>query len=293
MRPRIAVLTLICLASIIVACRPRTTPSPSIPPEEPQVTEPKEPITRRLQFSPSIYRYHFEQATQITANGSTDTTPSTITTRAQIIVTVAAEPNSDVQVSISFDSISISTQGSIPSRGFRQVTSLDSVLQARFSAAGTGTVVETHLADSLCAYSQFITAARELLLPELPMQIENSETRVYTDSMTQRACRGGVIVELTTVRESRDLSREPPEFMLHQRTEIAGSGQMRRDSMTVSGSILTHGAATFTATNRLPSLVETQSEGTITVQLGNLTTAFRQTSHQQMQLINPDNRLGH
>src|SRR5687768_16412308 len=119
MRPRTPVLTLICLASIIAACRARTTPSPSIPPEKPQVTEPREPITQRLQFSPNIYRYDFEQATQLTATGSADTTPSTITTRAQIVVTVAAEPNSDVQVSISFDSISISTQGSIPSRGFR------------------------------------------------------------------------------------------------------------------------------------------------------------------------------
>jgi hypothetical protein len=285
MRSKTLGITAICVAGITAACRPTTTPSPSPPPEKPQVLGPKELTTQYLRFSPNIYRYHFEQAARITVSGSVDTTPSTITTRAQILVTVAAEPNLDVQVSISFDSITISTQGSIPSPGFTQVTSLDSVLQARFPVAGTSTTVETRLADSLCAYSQFITAARELLLPELPVQIESPGTKVYTDSVSQKACRGGIIVDLTTIRQLRDLSREPPEFTLQQRTEIAGSGQLRRDSMTVSGSILTRGVARFATANRLPSFIQTESEGAITVRLGSLTTAFRQVSHQQIRLI--------
>lgn len=276
---------MICLAGITAACRPTTTPSPSPPPEKPQVLGPKELTTQYLRFSPNDYRYHFEQSARIIVDGSADTTPNTITTRAQILVTVVTDLNSDVQVSVSFDSISISTQGSIPARGFTQATSLDSVLQARFPVDGTRTTVETRLADSLCAYSQFITTARELLLPELAMQIESPGTKVYTDSVSQKACRGGVIIELTTIRELRDLSHEPPEFTLQQRTEIAGSGQLRRDSMTVSGSILTRGVATFATANRLPSLVQTESEGTITVRLGSLTTAFRQVSHQQIRLI--------
>lgn len=285
MRSRTLRITAICVASITAACRPATRPSPSALPEQHEAFEPKDIKTRQLQFSSSIYRYHLEQATQIIASESADTIPSTITTRARILVSVAVEPNSDVEVSISFDSISISTDGSIPSPGLKQVASLDSILLARFSVTEIGTTVETRLADSLCAYSQFIVAAQEVLLPELALRIETPGTRVHVDTGTHKACRGGITLELITVRELRDLSREPPEFMLQQQTQIGGSGQLRRDSMTISGSILTRGTATFATANRLPSLIQTTSEGTINVQLGTLTTTFRQISQQQIRLV--------
>ena len=272
----------ICLAGIATACTPATIPSPSPAPDKPQVSGPTQPATRYLHFSPNIYQYQFQQAAQITADGSPDTVPSTITTRARILVTVATRANSDVEVSISFDSISMNTEGLVPSRGFSQVTSLDSVLQGVFSTSATR--VEPRLGDSLCAYSQFITAARELLLPELLRQVEIPGREVYVDSITQKACRSGIAIELTTVRELRDLSRNPPEFAIQQRTNVAGSGQPQRDSITVSGSILTRGVAIFGNTNRLPSLVQTESEGTITVQLGSITTVFRQTSRQEIRL---------
>lgn len=274
--------TAICLAGVVAACTPATIPPPSPTPEKPQAVGPDQPAIRSLYFSPNVYRYRYEEAARITADGSGDTVPNTITTNARILVTVATGADSTIAVSISFDSISITTQGSIPSRGFSQVTSLDSVLLGNFSRAST--TVEARLADSLCAYSQFITVARELLLPELLVQIESPGRKVYIDSVTQNACRGGITVKLATIRELRDLSRDPPEFTIQQQTEISGTGQLRRDSIAVSGSISTRGAATFATANRLPSLVRTESEGTITVRLGNLTTVFRQTSHQEIRL---------
>jgi hypothetical protein len=282
MRPQNIAATACLLAGITAACTPRSALPPLPAPETPELPSATEPITRYLHFSPNIYRYHFEQTAQVNARGSTDTLPSTITTRAVILVTVAAEPDSSIGVSISFDSISMTTQGSIPSRGFSQVASLDSVLHARFSA--TGIVVEPRLPDSLCAYVQFLSTARDLLLPGLAVQIESPATKVYTDTVVQTACRGGTNIELNTIRELRDLRREPIEFALHQRTEIHGLGQLRRDSITISGSISTSGAAVFATNNRLPTLVQTQSEGTITVQLGSLTTKFNQISRQEIRL---------
>lgn len=271
-----------CLAGIVAACTPATIPSPSPAPGKRQVLGPTQPVTKYLHFSPNIYRYQFEQVARITADGSADTVPSTITTHARILVTVAAGINSDIGVSISFDSISITTEGSVPPRGFGQVTSLDSVLQGVFST--TGTTIEPRLADSLCAYSQFITAARELLLPELLLRVELPGRGLYVDSVSQKACRGGMTVNLTAIRELTDLSRNPPQFAILQRTELDGTGKVQRDSITMSGAISTRGYAIFATANRLPSLVQTESEGTITVQLGSITTVFRQTSRQEIQL---------
>jgi hypothetical protein len=269
------------LATAAPACTTRT-PSPAVPVPIPGLPTADRPPVRYLRFSPGIYHYRFQQRTQIDAEGSTDTVPSIISTQATIAVAVTVEADSSVQVIVSFDSISISTQGSIPSRGFSQVSTLDSIIRTRFSHAGI--VVEAQLPDSLCAYSQFVSTARELLLPELAAEVQSPGRRVYRDSVSQHACRAGIPIEFVTTRELHNQRRDSIEFMLRQQTILQGAGMTRRDSLIVSGSISTHGTVSFASGNRLPSVVQTQSEGTIRVRLGSLTTNFRQTSQQEIRL---------
>ncbi len=279
---------LILVAGIAGACTPRAV-SPPLPTPGPTGLPPTDrPALRYLRFSPNTYRYRFQQTVQINAEGSADTVPSTISTRAVVLVVVTSEPDSSIRVTVSFDSIFISTHGSIPSRGFSQVVSLDSVLHTRFSP--TGVTVETRLPDSLCAYGQFVSAARELLLPELQFQIESPQRKIYTDTATHQACRAGVAIKLVTTRELQDQGQDSGELALRQQTEIQGAGVLRRDSLMVTGSVSTRGKVSFATGNRLPSLVQTQSEGTIRVQLGSLTTIFSQTSNQEIQLEGLDRR---
>ena len=270
------------LGGFAVGCASTTPAPPVLPPGIPQIPTPAEATTRFHSFSPSLYRYHFEQTADIRAEGSADTIPGSIMTRATLLVTVRAESDSIFGVAVTIDSISITTQGSIlPQRSERPLR-LDSVLSAEFSR--TGVVATSQLPDSLCAYSHFVTIARELILPELPIQLHSPTSQVYTDTIIDRACRAGTEIAVTITRELRDHGREPTELALQQRTQLQGAGVLRRDSIKVSGSITSHGTASFATANRLPSHVQTRSAGTITVQLGNTITVFHQTTVQTIRL---------
>src|SRR5688572_23868209 len=181
------------IASVIglaAGCTPASrvppTPGPATP-EIPRIDE--EPGSMSYQFIPNTYRYRFQQTADIRGNGPADTIPSRITTRGIFVVRVTSELDSLISVAISADSISITSEGSIPGRGFQQISALDSVIAARFSQGGV--VIESRLPDSLCAYSQFTSMARELLLPELGIQADSPTRRVYRDTVTQHACRAG------------------------------------------------------------------------------------------------------
>ena len=271
------------LVGFVVGCA-STTPAPPVsPPGTPQIPTPAEATTRLHSFAPSLYRYRFEQTADIRAQGSAeDTIPGNVITRATVLVTVRAESDSIFEVTVTIDSISITTQGSILPQRSQEPLRLDSVLSAKFSR--TGVVTERRLADSLCMYSQFVTTARELILPELPVQLYSPVSQVYTDTIVDRACRAGTEIELTITRELRDLRREPTELALRQQTRLQGAGVLRRDSLKVSGSITSHGTASFATANRLPSYIQTQSAGMITVQLGNTATVFHQTTVQTIRL---------
>ncbi len=271
------------IIGLATSCTPASrvppTPGPATP-EIPSINE--APGSVSYQFAPNTYRYRFQQTADIHGNGPTDTTPSRILTQGLFRVRVAAESDSSVTITISADSISITSQGSIPGRGLQQISTLDSVVTAKFSPSGV--VMGAELPDSLCAYQQFTAMARELLLPELGLQTQSPTRQVYRDTVTQHACRAGTRIELVTVRQLRDRGRNPAEFSLEQETEIRGAGMLRRDSITVSGSVATRGTVSFSIGNRLPSLIQTHSEGRITVNLGSTTTLFHQRSTQEIRL---------
>lgn len=232
----------------------------------------------KLRLSVGSFQYRLRQNTKVHAKSSTDTTPSSITTTARLSVDVTLHSDSGYAIIVSVDSLKISSEGLIPSRSVTDVSSLGPVLGASFR--GNNMTVETYLPDSLCAYSQFITAARKLLLPPLPIQIRTPLTEVWVDTATTISCRAGTRIEILTIQQIKDLRREPHEFTLDERTELRGAGILNRDSVIVAGSIRTLGSALFTNRSRLPSLVQTESDGSITVRLGNSTMVFRQTSTQ-------------
>ncbi len=270
------------IIAITVSCTPRVSVPPPVGPITPPIPSAEQSGVISHRFIPNTYRYRFQQTADIRGNGPADTIPSRITTRGIFVVHVTSELDSLISVAISADSISITSEGSIPGRGLQQISALDSVIAARFSQGEV--VVESRLPDSLCAYSHVTSMARELLLPELGIQADSPTKRVYRDTVTQDVCRAGTNIQLITVRDLRDRGRNPVEFTLEQQSRLQGAGLLRRDSITVAGSINTQGSAFFTAGNRLPFLIQSQSEGRITVRLGTTTTLFHQESIQELRL---------
>ncbi len=284
MRRQLPAVVAVMVGIITGACAPTAIPPISSPLPTIADTVTGDPSTSGdLRLIPGVYRYQFTQSAQITGDRAADTLPGKIATRALIHAVVTTEPDSAFAITVSFDSITTSTEGSIPPRGMGQPLSLDSVLKGTFSRLGNTSVVR--LPDSLCAYSQFVRIAQELLLLELTHDISVPMKRSFTDTTTQRGCRAGMSIELTTIRELKNLGRSAGEIEIQQRTTVHGTGVLRRDSLAVSGSITSRGKASFTALNRLPSIVQTQSDGTITVQLGSTTTLFRQQSTQEIRLL--------
>ena len=261
---------------------PVTVPGPGTPtgitPEPAQATH--------LRFSPGIYRYLFTQTAEITGSSSTDTVPGTITTRGLIHAVVTSQDDSSFAVSISFDSVAISTQGSIPPRSTSQLLSLGSIIRAVFSQTTTST--EIHLPDSLCSYGHLTGVGREVLLPELAFNVELPTRTTFTDTTTYRSCRAGIAVAVTTTRELKHTDRSSREMTLEQESTVQGVGVLRRDSIAVTGSVSTRGRVSFTTLNRLPTLLQSESHARITVQLGSTTTQFRQESTQEIQLVSTE-----
>ena len=272
------------LLCAIASCSPGASLPPVPTPPAPRLPVPNEPHPSRYSFVPNVYQYHFQQVADIQEDGATDTLPSRITTRAVLTLSVTAGADSSITVDVSIDSISITSEGSIPPRGLQQISALDSVISATFSPTRSFPEVKVRFADSLCAYSQFLMTARELLLPELGIELLTPTKHLYRDTVTHYACRAGIGLTLITTRELRDVGSHPPELLVQQQTAIQGRGSLRRDSLSINGSVMTRGTIFFTTVNRLPSSVQTTSEGIITVHLGSITTTFRQISTQQLWL---------
>ena len=264
-------------------CTPTASPPITTPTPASDITPSGPATTAYRRFSPGTYRYRYSQTAQVQGDGPTDSLPGIITTQAFIQADVGIEPDSSFTVTVSFDSITIDAQGSIPTRGVGQPVRLDSVVRGAFSRAGS--TLQSQLPDSLCAYSQFITTARELLLPELGFEIPIPMRKNSADTAIQRACRAGTSIEMTTVRELRENRRNPTEVEVEQQTELHGAGVLRRDSVIVDGSISSRGRIFFSTNHRLPTLIQTESEGTITIQLGSNLTRFRQRSTQRTELL--------
>jgi hypothetical protein len=236
---------------------------------------------RDLTFSAGSFQYRLRQNTKVHAEGLADTTPSSITTTALLSVDVISLGDSAYDVTVSIDSLQMSTEGLIPSRSVTAISFLDPVLQAFFR--GNKTTIETYLPDSLCAYSQFVTAARQVLLPLLPTRIKTPLSQVWVDTVSLVSCRAGSRIEMLVVQQISDLRREPREFALDERAELKGAGMLSINAVTVSGSIRTHGSISFTGGSRLPSLLRTESEGSITAQVGDSTMVFQQTTTQYIE----------
>ena len=275
-------LHMLILLTVSAACAPASRPPIAVPEPSPGIT-PEPSSTARLRFSPGTYRYRLIQTAEVKGSGVADTLPSQITTQALITAAVSSESDSSFVVIVSFDSISITTQGSIPPRGMGQPVSLDSLARGVFSRAGAST--ELQLPDSLCAYGQLGAISRQLLLPELPLETEVPLRGRLTDSTTQRSCRAGIVIQTTTVRELKNAGQAIGELTIEQESQIQGAGTVRMDSITVSGSVSTRGKASFSALNRLPTLIQSKSQGTITVQLGTTLTNFRQQTSQEIRLL--------
>lgn len=278
---------LLLLGSAVIvssACPSSTVPPISLPtPSTPEIGNPDVSTLSHLRLTPGVHRYRLSQTTEAAGDGATDTIPGTVTTTAAIQVTVRNETDSTFLVTISFDSIAISGGGAVPTRGIRHPTVLDSVVRARFSPSHN--TVESHLPDSLCAYSQFTAVGRQLLLPELLSGPVASTRAVLRDTTTYHSCRAGTRIGGRTIRESRTRPGNSGQLEITQETELHGAGLLRRDSVLVRGSITTRGTVSFESTDRLPAFVQTQSDGTIEVRLGSSVTTFRQRSSQEIRRV--------
>lgn len=275
------------LSVLIGACTTSGSRAPTVIPAVPAeaVTTGITEDPRDLNFSAGSFQYRLRQDTKVHTEDSTGTIRSSITTTALLLVDVTSHSDSAYDVIVSIDSLQMSTEGLIPSRSVADISSLGPVLRASFR--GNNTTIETYLPDSLCAYSQFVTAARQVLLPPLPIQIKTPLPQVWVDTVSLISCRAGSRIEMLVIQQIRDLRREPQEFALDENVELRGVGMLSRNSVMVSGSIQTRGSVSFAGSSRLPSLIQTQSEGSITVQLGNSTLVFQQNSTQHIEQQNP------
>ena len=271
------------LSLFLAAC----TSGPSIPAPAP-VPAPVETLQTlptlisRLHFSADSYRYRFTQTAEVRVLDSIEASQSAVTTRALFLVEISPKADSSFSIHISVDSVSIATAGAIPHSVLGRPLQLGTVLHLIVSP--TGMIIESQLPDSLCPFGQFLGTARELVLPELPLGVETPLRRTYADTSIQHACRAGADIRIVTTRQLQDLRKVPLELDIQQRAELQGAGLLRRDSITVSGSVATRGTALFSVPNRLPTTVQTRSEGTITVTVGQVKTVFQQLSQQTLQL---------
>ena len=272
------------LAALLAACAPSSGLPPSVTPAIPEASRDTSAVRDLgfLHLQTGTFKYDLSQRTRIRARSfMPETIPTTTSVTAVLLAAVTPYNDSSFEVNISVDSVRISSEGSIPSSTIPEILSLGQVLHA--SIEGGKTTVEYQLADSLCAYSHFLVAARELLIPQLPIPLSTSLLQAPLDTTTITTCRGGARIETVVRRELRSLRKSPPEFTIIGTAEIKGAGILRRDSLVVTGSVRTRGIASFSSISRLPASIQTESEGLITVHLGDSTTVFEQISTQHVQ----------
>jgi hypothetical protein len=268
----------------ILSCAPRAPVTPSLPPipEEASSTAP----VKYLVLSAGNYQYRLTQTAEIVANDSgSAATPSLVSTTALFQVVVSHQDDSSFSATISVDSLRIAPQGLIPQPTSVPVQRIDSLLQAVLSL--THVTSHSQLPDSLCVYGPFISTAQLILLPELALQLDLTSQKTYGDTARELSCRAGAHIESLTTRQLRRSAGNFLDLALEQRTDLNGAGLLRQDSVRISGSVLTRGTVSFRTESRLPSLILTTSEGTVTVQLGSNRTVFRQTSNQEIRLDTP------
>ena len=271
----------------ILACTPRAISGPSRPIPEPQEQAGPVPgASKHLSLTPGSYRYRLNQRAEITIHDSGQiASPNIVTTTALFYVSVAQQADSSYSATVTVDSLSITAEGAIPRVGLAQARRLDSILRMDVSPAII--TLQRQLPDSLCSYGYLMGTARLILLPQLGPGPDISLERAYSDTSRETTCRAGAQVEsVVTTRLYRSTS-QPIEFALEQSTTLHGAGLLRRDSVMVSGSVSTRGTAAFGSEGRLPVWILTNSEGTITVQIGPAKTGFRQITRQEIQLQMP------
>jgi hypothetical protein len=228
---------------------------------------------------PGLTQYDLEQHAIVRLEGADDTLPHAITTRALLVVEVLSNSDSSYDVTVSVDSLNQLAEGFSRPSPIHPIT-LGPVLRVSFSPQSRSAHVQ--LADSLCAYSQFVTVARQLVLPQIPARVMTELNRTPPDTLHITSCRAGVPIRIESTQEVRNLGGNPAQMAIDERATVQGSGTMQRDSITIDGSLRTQGTASFAEGSRLPSLVHTRSEGTIRVGLGDSTVTFKQSLTQQL-----------
>src|SRR5688572_26630981 len=183
--------------TVSVGCTARMPSPPTLP--TPSIPAVPATSTTQLRFSAGTYRYRLLQTAEIQSDQPADTIASTIRTEAIFLIRVVSDNDSTFHLIVSIDSIHIATGSLIPPRSISQMWALDSVLHITFTP--TSTISRANLPDSLCAYGQFISTARLILVPELPLQVQSPLRGRHSDSTIVRSCHAGAIVEGLTVRE--------------------------------------------------------------------------------------------
>ena len=255
-------------------------PLPSTPRDRPDTG-----VTRgdtRLVLKPGQFRYDLLVNATIQAEGEPDSLQSSITTRAILIVDVTDHNDSTYGVTVTADSLHVATRRSSLPEILIGPVQVGPVLRA--SLTPYSVTVESQLADSLCAYGQILSTARELLAPQLAIDGALPRRASGRDTATTMVCRAGARISAYTTRDLSNSHRYPPEFASRGRTELAGTGELRNDSIAVTGSLTNQGSLTFVDGLRLPSKVQTHSTGRIQVRIGDSTTVFRQATDQIVEL---------
>lgn len=278
---RVFAVSLIAMLELIMACT--RVPSAESP-------DPVPIPVRRDSVAPAIVlrlpqdstRYSLRQTSSVRNLKAQDSaTSGNLTTTAILYFVIdSADGNGRLSFTITADSLQITTEGSIPSH--RLVPRrIGPVLQG--SVANGRIIAITALPDSLCAYSHLLTAAFHLLLPRLPAEVSLPLPNPVPDTTTITSCRAGTRIQLQIHRQLHSSKQAALTLTLEETVELSGTGMLRRDSITVSGLITTTGEVIFQPDSRLPQLVQTQSDGRVTVRLADSTTVFEQHSTQQLQ----------
>lgn len=279
--------TQLTFASAITACaittwgcsspvRTLPAPSPSLPPSDTTARV----ILQVLRLSLDTFYYELTQTADIRPESSVDTARATIKTTALFSVAITSSPDSAYELIVSADSVLIAASGSAPLRSEPLPTVVGPVLRVRASNRLSQT--EVLLPDSLCSHAQLISTAHEIILPALPMELTLHRDQRWADSVRFRTCPAGTVVEALTSHDIRETGTQPAEFTIHSITKLDGRGMLRGDSVIIVGSVRTQSRALMHGSARLPDLIEAQSEGAITIRLGDSTTVFRQTTTRQI-----------
>ena len=227
-------------------------------------------------------RYSLRQTSSVQNLRAQDSaTSGNITTTAILdFVIDSVDGSGHLSFTITADSLRITTEGSIPSH---RVVPLRIGPVIRGSVANGRIMAATALPDSLCAYSHLLTAAFHLLLPQLPAEVSLPLSKPVADTIAVTSCRAGTRIQLQMYRQVHSPKQAALTLGLNEKVKLSGAGMLRRDSIVISGLMTTTGDIVFEPDSRLPQLIQTQSDGRITVRLADSTTAFEQRSTQQLQ----------